>query len=144
MERNWGKCREGINKNGPASEFCHQDTTTAKRVVGRFSSMRDGEGIECRRKEKERRRRRREEGSLGEIVIDLAIGLGAFQVLALDEGLDSLLDDQRVGHEARGQLLGHLRHEVRVVHRLSRLHDTHNRCLNRTPVKKGERERKEE
>jgi len=50
-------------------------------------------------------------------------------VISLDETLDSLLDDQRVRPEARGQMLAHLGHQRRVLHGLAALHDAHDARL---------------
>lgn len=63
---------------------------------------------------------------LCDVCVDLAVVGRARQVLALDEALDTFLDDDGRGQEARAQLLRHLRHQQRVLHIQ---HNTTN-CLN--------------
>lgn len=88
------KHRDGLKRNRMKKEIIEPTRKGEKRRERRLRRMEESA-------EGEGRGRRR---SLGKIVVDLAVGLGAFEVLAFDEGLDALLDDQGVGHEARRQL----------------------------------------
>mmetsp|Transcript_9565 Transcript_9565/g.16497 ORF Transcript_9565/g.16497 Transcript_9565/m.16497 type:complete len:306 (+) Transcript_9565:387-1304(+) len=70
-----------------------------------------------------------------DIFVHTSVVAAALEELALDEGLYSLLDDRRVGHEASRQDFGDLRHQVVVLHLLARLHHPHHRRLDlRFPV----------
>lgn len=54
-------------------------------------------------------------GALCHVGVHFAVVRRARQVLALDEPLDPLLDDDGRGQEARAQLLRHLGHQQRVL-----------------------------
>ena len=62
-------------------------------------------------------------GALGEVVVLVGIVLGAFEVLSVDESLDSLFDCTGVGLE-KGQLREDLGDELLVLEGLVSLHDT--------------------
>ena len=70
-----------------------------------------------------------DERESGEVAVELAVVGVALEELALDEGLDALLDDGGVGQEARAQLPRHLRHDAVVVQHAPRLHYAHHSRL---------------
>ena len=65
----------------------------------------------------------------GKVVVERAVCGITFDILLLDEELDTLLDERRVDGEARGEEFGHSGHEVGVRDGLARLERAHNRSV---------------
>mmetsp|Transcript_8776 Transcript_8776/g.25247 ORF Transcript_8776/g.25247 Transcript_8776/m.25247 type:complete len:508 (-) Transcript_8776:1019-2542(-) len=66
--------------------------------------------------------------SLREVIVDVGVVLASLEVFTLDQGLNALLDNARVGVE-EGELRQHFRQQLLMLQRFSGLHDAHDGCL---------------